>query len=295
MIVPDFLVIGAYKSGTTALHHLLRAHPGLYLPARKEPGFFAFAGERPLFDHPAATSSVREQADYDALFAGARPGQRLGEVSPAYLAVPAACARIREAAPEVRLVALLRNPVDRAYSDYLMYRRDGLEREEDFLRALDHQAERDPATDPTSHYLDTGRYAEQIDRYLQAFPREQLHVLLHEDLSDDHDATVRALLSFLGVDPTVDLGAQAPSNVSGVPASSAMRLAYALRRRVGTRLRPVVPEGLKRRLDHQLQQRLVREPMPPEARERLIDLYRPDVTRLSTLIGRDLTAWLDQR
>jgi hypothetical protein len=294
VIVPDFLVIGAYKSGTTALHHLLRSHPGLYLPARKEPNFFAFAGARPPFDHPAAASSVRDQSDYDALFVGARRGQLLGEVSPSYLAVPIARDRIRDAAPEVRLVAVLRNPVERAYSDFLMYRRDGLEREELFLRALEQQAERDPATDPTSHYIDTGRYADQIERYLDAFAREQLHVLLHEDLSDDHDATVGALLSFLGADPSVDLGRQAPSNVSGVPAGRAMRTAYALRRRAAGRLRPIVPDGLKRRLDHQLQQRLVREPMPAEARARLIEVYRADVRHLSALIGRDLTGWLDQ-
>jgi hypothetical protein len=290
---PDFLVIGAYKSGTTALHHHLRAHPGLFLPERKEPNHFAFAGDTAPFTHPAAAGSVRDRSSYDALFAGAPAGSVIGEVSPAYLAVPGSCDRIRAALPAVRLVAVLRNPVERAYSDFLMYRRDGTEPEPAFLHALERQSARDAATDPTSRYVSTGFYAQQLEPYLQAFPRERLHLLLHEDLRDDREPTLAGLFEFLGVDPDVALDEQPPANVSGEPGSAGLRLAYAVRRRVRDHLRPVIPAGLKRRVDAQLERRLVRAPMPPDARARLIDTYREDVLRLAAILDRDLTSWLE--
>ncbi len=292
VIVPDFLVIGAYKSGTTALHHYLRAHPALFVPERKEPSFYAFVGASTPFDHPAAAQSVRDPGAYDRLFAGAAPGQLLGEVSPAYMAVSSACERIVKGAPGARLIAILRDPVGRAYSDYLMYRRDGLEREPTFLQALELQSVRDPANDPTSRYIATGRYAEQLEPYFQAFPRQQLHVLLHEDLRDDRGSALRALFRFLGVDADIALDEQVPANVSGVPASAGLRLAYAARRRAQRFLGPIVPPDLKRRVDAQLQRRLVREPMPAEARDLLTELYREDVQHLAELLGRDLSGWL---
>lgn len=291
MTSPDFLVIGAYKCGTTALHHYLRAHPGLFVPARKEPNYFAFAGAEPPFDHPAAPGSIRDLATYEGLFMPAPTGAIVGEVSPAYLAVPGACERIRTAAPDVRLVAVLRDPVERAYSDYLMYRRDGMERAASFRDALDQQAMRDRATDPTSRYIDTGRYAAQLAPYLVAFPRDRIHVLLHEDLRDHRDQALRGLFEFLGVDPTIEIRDQAPSNVSGEPGSVGMRVAYGVRRRV-RRLRPLVPEGIRRRLDARLERQLVRTPLPDDAAELLIDTYREDVARLADLIQRDLSGWL---
>ena len=292
MIVPDFLVIGAYKSGTTALHHQLRAHPALFLPERKEPSYFAFAAEGPPTAHPAAATSVRDRAAYDSLFAGAPQGALLGEVSPAYLAVPGTCERLRAEAPAARLIAVLRNPIERAYSDFLMYRRDGLEREPSFLAALDQQAARDPATDPTSRYVATGFYAAQLEPYVRAFPSEQLHVLLHDDLRDDPEATLRRLFEFLGVDPTRAVDPIPEVNLSGEPTSAVVRLAYVARRRTGRLLRPLVSERVKRRADGILQRGLVRPPIPAEARARLIDTYEADVTQPAALLGRDLGHWL---
>ena len=291
MTLPSFLVIGAYKSGTTALHHQLRAHPDVFLPERKEPNYFAFADATPPFDHPAARDSVRDLGGYKALFGPATPQQVVGEVSPAYLAVPDACTRIREVISDARLIAVLRNPIERAYSDYLMYRRDGLEREPDFLRALQAQSRRNQSTDPTSRYLSTGMYADQVRRFQRTFPGDQIHILLHDDLRSDPQGALRRIFGFIGVDPHLQLADQGSSNVSGVPRSSSLRLAYGLRRRVRGSLGPLVPEGVKRRIDAQLERRLDRPPMPDEARRYLVDTYRADIDRLSDLIDRDLSGW----
>lgn len=292
MIQPHFLVIGAYKSGTTALHHYLRAHPEIFIPQRKEPNFFAFAGQVGPFSYPAAEGSVRERTNYDRLFLGAQANQKIGEVSPAYLTVPSSCARIHEEAPEVRLIAILRNPIERAYSDYLMYRRDGLEHEGSFLDALRRQADRDISVDPTSHYISTGFYFEQLAPYFKTFRRDQIHVPLHEDMSNDRDGVLRNIFEFIGVDPSVEIAEQDPSNVSGVPKGLPLRLTYAVRNRFKSQLRHVVPTSIKRKLDAGLERRLTREPLPSEARTWLTDIYQPDIEKLGTLIDRDLSSWL---
>lgn len=292
MIRPDFLVLGAYKSGTTALHHYLRAHPDIFIPERKEPNYFAFADVVEPFEDPAGHTSIRSSTDYERLFAGARANQKLGEVSPAYLTIPSACTRIRQMAPEARLIALLRNPIDRAYSDYLMYRRRGEEHEEHFLDALRQQSERRRSLDPTAHYITTGLYFAQLSPYFEAFDRSQLLVVLHEEFSEDRDRVLRDLFAFIGVSPEVRIAEQEASNVSGVPKSLPLRLAYGFRNRFRDQLRPIVPSSVKRRLDASLERRLTREPMDAEARAWLRDVYRNDVEQLAELINRDLSSWL---
>ncbi len=292
MIQPHFLVIGAYKSGTTALHHYLRAHPEIFIPQRKEPNFFAFADQVSPFDFPAASTSIRDRTSYDRLFLGAQNNQKLGEVSPAYLAVSSACDRIRVDAPKTHLIAILRNPAERAYSDYLMYRRDGLEHEESFIDALHKQNSRDSSVDPTSHYVSTGFYFKQLGPYFKTFRHDQIRILLHEELSTDREGVLRNLFEFIGVDPTVEIADQDPSNVSGVPTSLPLRLAYTFRNRFKNQLRNVIPAPIKRSIDAGLERHLTREPMPLEARAFLIDTYRTDVELLGTLIDRDLSSWL---
>ncbi|HXV96254.1 MAG TPA: sulfotransferase, partial [Gaiellaceae bacterium] len=172
-MLPQFLVIGAYKSGSTAIQEALRAHPQVFLPA-KGPSFFAF-DEAPVIDRPLLPGTVRDWDAYRALFADAPPEAVRGEVSPEYLANPWSCGRIRARLPEVKLVAVLRNPVERAFSDYLMYVRDGDERL-GFAAALDEQEARRRAGSQTGYYLETGFYGRQLRPYFEAFPRERIQV-----------------------------------------------------------------------------------------------------------------------
>lgn len=292
MIKPHFLVIGAYKSGTTALHHYLRAHPEVFIPERKEPNYYAFADQTAPFNHPAASGSIRTQAEYESLFGQARPGQKLGEVSPAYMSVPGAFARIHADAPDVRLIAILRNPIERAYSDYLMYKRDGLEHEEHFINALKDQDRRDSSLDPTSHYISTGFYFEQLRPYFETFDREKIHILLHEEFVFERDHALMEIFRFLGVDPSVEIPNQSASNVSGVPTTLSLRAAYAVRNQVRDRLRRFVPEDLKRKMNSSLERRLTKEPLSPDARSWLIDIYRSDIENLGALVNLDLSSWL---
>jgi hypothetical protein len=298
---PTFLVIGAYKSGTTSVHHYLAQHPQVFVPRRKEPNYFAFgdvsvavgtgAPARPATPHPAAATSVTRREDYVRLFDGVAGEPAVGEVSPEYLVNERACDAIRRELPDARLVAVLRDPVQRAWSDYLMYRRDGLEPAEDFGRALDEQEERRRQGAPTAWYVESGLYGRQLARYYDAFPAEQISVHLFDDLVRDPDGTMAAVTTFLGVDP-VPLRTVDQLNASGVPRNRALAAVLRSRRWLGPALKAVLPDRLRPGLERVVQRGLDRPAIAPEHRARLIETYQDDVALLGRLTGRDLSSWL---
>lgn len=189
------------------------------------------------------------------------------------------------------MIAVLRNPVERAYSDYMMYRRDGYERCERFVDALERQDERSARRHTTGYYISTGLYCAQLTPYFEAFPRDQLHVLLYDDLRADYLQSLSGIFEFLGVDPSFTPTDREPVNVSGVPATPAAAAALTLRRQLRTVLRPM-PDGMKLRLNRAVQKNLYRPKLEPADRTRLVDLYRSDILGLSRLLNRDLSHWL---
>lgn len=200
---PSFLVIGTQKGGTTSLYRYLMAHPDVRPPARKEVGFFGYR-YRNGFDW------------YRAQFPLALPGGSpvTGEASTSYLFHPAVPARVARHLPEVRLVALLRDPVERAHSHYLHTKRSGRE-PLSFEDALEHEEERLahiwPHLDDPGYaipkglglysYKARGRYWEQLERWYGAFDRSRLLVLRSEDMFDDPAGTYARVLAFLGLRP----------------------------------------------------------------------------------------------
>jgi len=312
--LPDFLIIGAYKSGTTSLVDYLGQHPQIFLPELQEPNYWASTPEQ----EAAATGSkpqvewegvyrrprARNAAQYASLFADAPTSATLGECSPEYLRNPIACPRIRKELPDVKLLAILRHPAERTLSDYQARVRDGLE-----TASLEVAIERSlvstaPGTGAgrgvdgeslnehrTYDYLVTSFYGRQIERYFEAFPKSQIRVLLTEDLRNDPNV-LSDTAAWLGVDPDWTPDVTATRNVSGAPKNKFIGTAYKLRRELRPLLKPVVPAGLQRRVDNMLAKGLVREAMAPETRAQLVEIFRDDVLTLQRLIGRDLSAWL---
>ena len=285
-MLPQFLVIGAYKSGSTAIQEALRAHPQVFLPA-KGPSFFAF-DEAPVVDRPLPAGVVRDWDSYRALFADAPADAVRGEVSPEYLANPWSCGRIRARLPDAKLVAVLRDPVERAFSDYLMYVRDG-EEKDGFAGALAAQEERRRAGSPTGYYLETGFYGRQLRPYFDAFPRDRIQVHLFEDFVADPDAVLGPLLAFLGVDPALGETPERAVNVSGVPRNALVGAAV----RGGRRVAPLLPEAVRRRAKAALARGLDRPVIDPDVRRRLVEVYREDVAELERLLDRPLGGWLE--
>ncbi len=275
------------------LQRFLEQHPAIFVPTVKEPNYWAFAGMSDVecSMHPSARWSIRDAADYLALFDGSSDAEVVAEVSPEYLPSTHARIRLAEVADErVRFVVILRDPVDRAYSDFMMYRRDGVEPLDDFEAALELQEERRAAGLPTGHYLETGRYARQLAPWIEAFGSDRLLVLLYDDLKLDPRGVASRLYEFAGVDPTVVASTDAV-NVSGVPDSAALKLAYSLRRRAGPAIRDRVPERVKRTIDRQLQRRLTRVPLDADVRSRLVVDLQAEIEDLRRLIDQPLDEW----
>lgn len=193
--VVDFLVIGAQKSGTTSLFKYMENHPSLYLPPQKEVNFFVSPKRSPLdIDWYLQTH-----------FSGVAEDRLWGEVSPSYMSYSAAPGNIYNWCPDVKLVAILRNPIDRTYSHYRMTVRRGTE-SRTFRRAVEELSRdraRVPETkvpDDSPFLLEFGRYWETLSNYLRYFDREQILILFQEDLDSRPEEVLVRLFSFLGVD-----------------------------------------------------------------------------------------------
>ncbi|HEY7331584.1 MAG TPA: sulfotransferase [Candidatus Limnocylindria bacterium] len=295
---PDFLVIGAAKSGTTALWSFLRQHPQVFMPAVKEPQYFAFEeGAVPRFAGPGATigRAITTWDAYEALFAAAGPDARaVGEASNLYLYVPEASERIRARLPEARLVAVLRHPADRAFSSYLHLKRQGREPAPDFGTALDLEAAR--IADGWGflwRYREMGFYGVQLQRYVDRFPRGQLLVHLYDELVADPLAVLGRTYGFLGVDTMFAPDLSARPNRGGVPRrgwrGALLSRSSPLRRLVAA----ATPRSLRERAREAADRRvLVRERLDPAVRRRLTEEFSSDIEQLARILDRDLSAWL---
>jgi|SRR5580704_8467259 hypothetical protein len=212
--VPEFFVVGHQKCGTSALYEMLRSHPQIYMPDVKETWYFSSelrsAGKRRrLAERPESFD------EYLSLFDDAKPGQRVGENSPAYLMSSEAAKRIADARPDARIIAILREPASFLHSFHLQCLRNHVETEKSFAKAIALEADRREGRKIPPHsqrphellYSEHVRYVAQLQRYHAVFAREQVLVLIYEDFRRDNEATMRKVLSFLDVDETVALHA----------------------------------------------------------------------------------------
>ena len=179
MALPDFFVAGAPKAGSTALHAALARHPSLFMSAVKEPKFFLTDGPPPDRGGPGDARTYREhvwrRADYEALFAPGTAGQLRGESTPFYLYDRPAQARIKALLPDAKLIAILRDPIERAHSNWAHLWSAGLDPVDDFIRACAEEPGRiEAGWADFWHYTALGRYGEQLEHLYQLFPREQV-------------------------------------------------------------------------------------------------------------------------
>jgi hypothetical protein len=204
--IPDFFIVGHPKCGTTALYEMLRRHPEIYMPDFKEPWFFA-DDMRPRFQ-PARAGTVPETLEaYLSLFEAATPGQRVGEASSSYLRSRRAPARIAQLRPDARIIAIFREPADFLRSLHQQLLVDHVETRKDLLRAvaLEDQRRAGRQIPRRSHmpqmlmYSDHVRYAEQLRRFHESFPAEQVLVLIYDDFRADNEGTLQRVQRFVGV------------------------------------------------------------------------------------------------
>lgn len=294
--LPNFLIIGAPKAGTTTLNFVLAAHPQVFMCPVKEAGFFWAYGQdvriqgqgfEKLFNR-----LVTDFDRYTALFEGAHGKPAIGESSVRYLASPQSPELIHRFIPEARLIVSLRQPADRAFSAFTHNLRDGLERCSNFADAI--AEDRSGARDSWlfCRYLDRGFYYRSLMRYLEYFDRSQIHVSLLEDLKDDPQALYRDLFRFLGIDPDFTPDASQKHNASGIIRSPLLRSLWTRTSRMRLALRPYLPPRWRHAAFEWVIRDLEKLPYPPELRRELTEYYREDILQLQDLIGRDLSAWL---
>ncbi|MDT7744082.1 MAG: hypothetical protein QOE59_3160 [Actinomycetota bacterium] len=206
MALPDFLLLGAPKCGTSALHNALGKHPRLFLPEVKEPKFFLTDGPPPSSgggpgDVPTWGEHVWRRADYEALFDPAPDGALCGEGTVFYLYDTDAQRRIHDLVPGAKLAAVLRDPVERAHSNWSHLRGAGLEPEADFLTACRLEPQRRAeGWAHFWHYVAQGRYGEQTEHLYSLFDRDQVLLLRYRDLREDPVTTADRVCAFLGVE-----------------------------------------------------------------------------------------------
>jgi hypothetical protein len=285
---PDFYVVGAPKCGTTSLYQYLRQHPQVFMPDRKEPHYFTDAHQLP------SSYPRMDVHEYLALFAGALEDQIAGEASVTYLTSTGAAARMQEFTPAARIVVPLRNPVDRAYSEYWNSRRAGMQHLS-FADAIAEESQRDP----WRRYVGKGYYAQHVGRFIEAFGADAVHVCFFDDLVADPRLLCRGVFSFLGVDPSVEVDTSTVYNRGGAPRwRSAGVLHTAIARRaqpVRRAMEAVLPTRLTLALRRGFRRLMIRADVPPmqaDTRRHLQQLYAADIEQLQRITGTSLAHWL---
>jgi sulfotransferase family protein len=275
--LPNFLIIGLPKAGTTSLASYLSVHPEAFMSEEKELHFF--------------DGKKRDEGWYRAQFARAGDAKAVGEATPTYILNRRAMERMAAMLPDAKLIVMLRNPVDRAYSHYWWNR--AIDERRDFAAAVREEirgARSDrPATDPIMYrsYTGGGRYLELLTRVCELYPRERLLPVVLEDMSRDPRSAHAAVCGFLSIDPVI-----APPHLGEV-----MNPAYRVR---SERLRKMMlaarawkrlPFGLADRIDRLNRAPLAYAPMDPALRDELVAWFAPANRALAEWLGRDLSAW----
>jgi len=278
--------IGAEKAGTTKIADLLAAHPNICLSEPKEVHYF---NEKLGYNHQFINQNYgKSLAWYEKHFAHAKKGQLVGEFSTGYLPDLEAPKNIHTLFPNIRLIVCLRNPVDRAYSQYIMYRYYFKAESREFDETVRNEAE----------YVEKGLYEEQLKRYLQYFSKDQLHIIVLEEFKKNSDEVLKKLYQFVGVDETfVPDNLKEKSNAAKAIKSpfvsklmgwfSAVMVALKLSS-VLTYLKEI---GLKKLVMKFNTDKVEYAPMTAETKSFLQLQFLDDINRLEKLINKDLSAW----
>jgi len=301
--LPNFLIVGAQKSGTTSLYIYLKEHPEVFMPERlKEPRFFV----APIFkkidrNQPLWISFMNntmfELHDYLKLFEKIQKEKAIGESTTAYLYYyKVAIELIKEYLGDIKIIISLRNPIDRAFSAYLHLRRENFENIS-FEEALKKENTRKGLNwVPIYYFTSIGFYYHQVKAYLDNF--DQVKIVLFDDLKKDTLGLVKDIYKFLGVNPSFTPDVSVRYNVTGIPKNKFihkfLKESNILKSIIKPVVKTIIPQGERRKIIEKIKMKNLQKPqMKPETRKYLKNLYREDILKLQDLIKRDLSSWLE--
>lgn len=309
--LPDFFIVGSAKSGTTSLYNYLRQHPQIYLPPVKEVYFFATDIDNKKF-RPDYAKNVNINIDkwleagmkteifqayisdwekYKSLFRFAGDKKATGEMTNAYLYSTQAANNISQKFPHAKIIMILRNPVERAFSHYLMDLRMGIE-SGNFMEALQKDISRtEKGWGISNLYIELGMYYEQVNRFLKLFPHEQIKILLHEDFKNNPSKTMEGICQLLNADGSFQFDFSKSYNKAAVPRKNWIKklnnqraMTHFLRKRLPVQWKA----GFKKVFFTEKH----KPEMTADERKFLTDIYRTDIEKLSALLHTDLSSWL---
>lgn len=306
--LPTFFIIGAARSGTTSLHYVLDQHPQIYMCPTKETNFFAYlcsGGQAPHCTRLENVTNVEKRSvktmdAYRQLFRGAAGATAIGETSPSYLLTPGVAETIRHFVPEAKIIAVLRQPMDKAYSHFMRRVGGGIYAPDtDFAEALELDEVRIAKEGRGVSFIGQAHYYDYLKPYYDAFPRERIKICFFEDLGERAAEFYSDLFRFLGVDPSFrSPDAMTKFNQSGRKKQSALLRLTGLGRSMEGHLRRNLPPSIVTRLSrwrHRLQsEKIERAPgIPASVRRELTQRYcGEDIAKLQELTGLDLSRWL---
>ena len=282
--LPTFIIIGGGKCGTTSLFYLLNQHPDICLP-HKETNFFRYdQGElRP-------NGKINSLEEYQQLFSKkVKHEKATGEASPSYIDNEKAPYRIKELIPNVKLIAILRNPIDRCYSNYTFDIKNRLidEKKTTFSQAFTENPD----------FIERGMYGKYLDVYYKLFSPEQIKIVLFDDFITKQRKVLQDIFHFLEVDDTFVYKSMAKKNASGFPKNKYVTKFILTPSRfksvITSIFKPFIPKEVRVNLWTILyNSSLKKAKISFEDRQKLIEIYREDILKLQTLINRDLSNWL---
>jgi len=287
-MLPNFIIVGAPKAGTTSLYHYLSEHPDVFMSEPKEVNFFS-KEEIESQGLYYADFKAKSMVEYEGLFNGVTTQKAIGEGSVSYLFYPKTPQKIKEALPEVKVIMLLRDPIERAFSHYLMDLRLGLVNvpfEDIVSRVSEHKSL------PLFYqqYVELGLYYSQVKRYLDTFGKDKVKIYFQEDLRHKSDEVIMDLYTFLGVDTSYSPDINREHNVFSMPKNRLMRILYAsnfMRSLIGR----AFPDKLKEAFKGIVFEQKKKPEMLQQTRKTLRKLYLQDIEQLEQLLGKDLTSW----
>ena len=302
--LPNSFIVGAAKGATTSLYFYLKQHPEIYMSPVKEPKFFSVPANK--FPHKGPGDEevdktvIKTWGEYLALFNNVKKEKAIGEASADYLYFHETVAPlIKEKIPAARIIIILRNPVERAFSAYLHLLRDKRENLS-FEKALEFEKERKHNNyEFIWFYKDVGFYSNQVATYIKFFGRERVEICLYEEFKEKPLKVIKEIFSFLNVDPNFTPDISHAYNISKIPISRIVNdILTDYNHPLKLILRPVLlnilgKKRLERLVNYFKEKNLLK--IKPYTKKYLIKLYEPDILKLQDLINKDLSFWLRMR
>ena len=299
--LPDFLIVGAAKSGTTSLHYNLGDRDDVCFPKVKEPHFFAFYNDQPEFKSPEKLPTVVSNIDaYVKLFKRKKENAIVGDASPSSLyyhhkAIKNIKALYGEDSKNIKIVIILRNPVDRAWSQYWHFRKNSNE-DKSFLEAIDKktiQSRLEQNWNIFYDYIGFGMYSDQIKAYQEHF--NAVKVFLFEDLKNDPKTLMDDFCEFIEIEPQ-EIISQRQYNPSGLPKKDLYGRLWKLNTgvKVLKPLKRILPYKFRKALSNRiLEKALERQVMPDEIRRQLESIYKQEIEQLYDILKREeIKTWI---